>query len=506
MKKATTINMGKFQEWVLGSILVVSIALLSACGGGGSGGGTPAGTTTSGVSSGEIEGFGSIIVNGVKFEVEGAEVETEHGITTVASNETTILHEGMHVEVEVEFNDNGTTGTAARVIVDDELKGMVNGAPTADAAGNIRFTVLGQAVVATPGVTHVDDSNYADGELPLTTVTFSDGDFVEVHGLPDGNGNLIATYIEFLTNNQTTFENENEYQVTGTIDTGTLTATNFAINGQDINHATAAKDGTLAEGLLVEVKGTWSGPTVTATSIHIEDGFGNNLAKVEAEGLVRELTATTFTLKGQLVNYSNATFYGGVEADLANGLRVEAEGPIVNGTLQATKIKYKDNFRYDGAATKQANGSWSISNPGGATDLVVWLDDMTDDDALANADATSTTRDIRFRARQLQGPELLAIRTQDGSGGGGGTRQEFEAIVIVKGDPVVQILDDGTGTTGLLAFDTTPTADLQGATDFKIEDVSTSRAAFMAALNVGDRVKVRYDNGVEDEIQIELDD
>jgi len=45
-------------------VLSVAVAILSACGGGGGGGAT----SSSGVSSGEIEGFGSVIINGVHFE------------------------------------------------------------------------------------------------------------------------------------------------------------------------------------------------------------------------------------------------------------------------------------------------------------------------------------------------------------------------------------------------------------------------------------------------------
>src|SRR6056297_2998276 len=66
--------------------LGIAVAILSACGG--SGGGTTTSGTTPGLSSGEIEGFGSVVVNGVKYEVEGAEVETEHGVTTIIDNTT----------------------------------------------------------------------------------------------------------------------------------------------------------------------------------------------------------------------------------------------------------------------------------------------------------------------------------------------------------------------------------------------------------------------------------
>ncbi len=504
MKTATAITLGKFQEWLLGSILVVSIALLSACGGGGSSGsGITPGTTTSGVTSGEIEAFGSIIVNGVKFEVEGAQVETEHGVTTIISGatQTQHLHEGMQVEVEVEFNDDGKTGTATRIVIDDELEGEVTGLST-DPSGIVTFQILGQTVKAMPGSTHIDDT-VLNGQL----ANLADGMFVEVHGLPDGNGTIQATFIEWKAATLTDFNNlpgnEGEFEATGTITT-IPGANQFTMGSLLVDYTGVIPDGPLAVGTLVEVKGTLNAGTLEATRVHVEDGFGANLAKIEVEGLVRDLTATTFTLKGQLVDYSSATFYGGTSADLANGLKVEAEGPIVAGTLQAVKVKFKDNFRYEGMATKQADSSWRIENPDPTgTDLTVWIDAMTEDDANAGADPAATTRNLRIRARQMQGAELIATRTQDN--GGNATRQIFEATLMVKTDPNLQLLNDGSGSAGLLGFDTTITADLQ-ATDFEIEDVPTSRAAFMAALTVGDRVKARYDGGNEDQIEIELDD
>jgi len=56
--------------------------------------------------------------------------------------------------------------------------------------------------------------------------------------------------------------------------------------------------------------------------------------------------AQTFAVNGQRVDYSTAAFIGGPGTDLLNGTKVEAEGPIVSGILQAEKVKFKDGSTY----------------------------------------------------------------------------------------------------------------------------------------------------------------
>ncbi len=494
-------------------VLGIAVATLSACGGGG--GGTTSSGSTTGVTSGEIESFGSIVVNGVKFEVEGAEVEFEHGQTVIISEatQTEHLNEGMQVEVEVEFNDDGQTGTATRIIVDDELEGEVQGLDASNllTTGVVTFTVLGQTVVAIDGVTNIDDTQWG-GDL----ANVANGDFVEVHGLPDGNGTIQATLLEFKAATVDDFialGDEGEFEVTGEITT-TPTGTQFNI-GADllVDYTNATPDGPLAIGTLVEVKGTLdtstTPDTLNATRVHVEDGFDDQ-AKIEVEGLIRNLddpNTGEFTLKGQLVDYSGALFFGGVEADLANGIKVEAEGPVIGGVLLANKIKFKDSFRYEGAATEIDANTLNISVPSGAT-LVVLVDPaITDEEAGINF----ATNDVKIRARIMSGSTLIATRIDDR--GGQGTRQIFEAPVVDfdQATETVELLDDGTDTQqGLIVFDTSGLLDLnqQGGvdSDFEIEDSDVTRSTFYNSLNVGDHVKARYDNNVEDQIEIELED
>ncbi len=489
------------------SLIVLSFAvlLLGACGGGGSSSSNPPGATpVAGLASGTIDGFGSVIVNGVKFEVEGAEVEFEHGVTVIISGATQTLHlnEGMQVEVEGSFDDNGQTGTATRIIVDDELEGDITAISTNLDTGVVTFTILGQTVLAVPGATFIDDSAPLFSDINNLDV----GQFVEVHGLPDGLGTIQATFIESKALGLAGFDgvqnDERELELTGVITsmgTGTLT-----IGSQLVDTTSALIDGPLSIGTLVEVKGTLNGTTLEATLVHIEDGFGNQMAKIDLEGLVRNLdnpTAGQFSLNGQQVDYSSATFFGGVQADLINGLKVEAEGPIVNGLLVARKIKFKDSFRYEGAVTQVNDSTLSISVPGGGTLTVLVDPGMTQSETL-------TTANAKIRARIVDGSTLVATRVQNG---GSDNRQIFEGPVVdfsLAADSV-ELLDDGTKAgIGLIDVDTSTINDVThpSGSDFEIEDVKVSKAAFYQALNVGDRIKARFDNGFWDQIEIELED
>ena len=80
---------------------------------------------------GPVSGFGSIIVNGVRFETEGAQLLLED----VAS-----LRLGVTVQVDGSLAPGGTEGVARTVRAAAELRGPVQSADPA----RRRWTVLGQ--------------------------------------------------------------------------------------------------------------------------------------------------------------------------------------------------------------------------------------------------------------------------------------------------------------------------------------------------------------------------
>lgn len=490
MKAATLMNASRFFQISWFALVLIALLALSGCGGGSSSS-SPA-TPIPGVSAGEITGFGSIIVNGVRFHTGGAELSFGDGSAPVTlddnpSNNQLHLSKGMEVEVEGTFDGNGT-GTATRVIVDSTLTGPIQ---NLSPAGDVRtFTILGQNVVTARGMTLVDN------RVLLSNLDNLANDMViEVHGLPDGSGNVQASFIESST--ATIFE------LTGLVASRDVNGTDtFMIGSQLVDFSGAlVRDGDPSNGALVEVKGNLDpGGTFVATDVELKGDFGDQ-AKIEVEGLITALdtNAETFMLRGQPISFANARFMGGVEADLLNGLKVEAEGPISGGTLLAVKIKFKDNFRYEGEATQLGN-ELVITNPGGL-DLSITIDtNMTRNDSTAGPGLGQ----FKVRARQLSGPNLLATRVKDDSGGNT-TRQIFQAPVVRIAGPMVEILDDGNGA-GVIVIDTsTISTDNSGSSNFEIEDNDVGSTAFFAALQVGDIVKARWDGSWE-QIEIELDD
>ncbi|HEX9776754.1 MAG TPA: DUF5666 domain-containing protein [Geopsychrobacteraceae bacterium] len=470
------------------TLAVVAMLILAGCGSSGSSG--TSAVSTPGLSAGQIEGFGSVIVNGVKFEVEGAELEFEDGSLVTLTEGTQQLHlsEGMEVEIEGTFDDNGT-GSASRMSIDSTLDGPISG--LGQAGDVFTFTILGQTVVAVNGATLVDNT-VLGGSLN----NLADGMVIEVHGLPDGAGTVQASFIEWKAASAGDLP-PNSFELTGRATQ--LTATTFLVGTQLVDFTgVIPRDGILQEGSLVEVKGDLDGTTFVAIDVELKDGFDDQ-AKTEIEGLISDLNtgAGTFMIRGQLVDYNNAQFMGGVEADLLNGLKVEAEGPISNGVLLAVKIKFKDNFRYEGDSSLLGN-TLTIANPGGP-DLTITIDSNLTRDGSAGAGGQ-----VKVRARQTAGANLVATRVEDG---GNADRQIFEAQVARIADPLVEILADGSGG-GVIVIDTATILPDDSGSNFEIEDVETTRAAFFAALQVGDIVKARWDvaDSRWDNIEIELDD
>jgi hypothetical protein len=132
------------------------MATLAACGGGGGGSSslnTPAGTpptaaATSVVTTGPITAFGSVYVNGVRYETGNAQIEIDGRAATQAE-----LKVGHVVELKGTRGPNGANASAARIVRRNAVTGPI---ATIDATTN-RITVLGQTVLLTAS-TSFDDS------------------------------------------------------------------------------------------------------------------------------------------------------------------------------------------------------------------------------------------------------------------------------------------------------------------------------------------------------------
>lgn len=291
------------------------------------GSGSGGGMTGSGLVIGPITGLGSIVVNGVAFDVDDASIMID-GVPATASD----LALGMVVEVRGTIDARTSTGVASSVEFDDDLQGPVEAVDVSQST----IVVLGQVVIVT-------EATVFDG---VTLATLEVGDVIEVSGFPDGEGNVRATRIEL--------ESEEEgVELKGLIAELDAEAATFRIGAQLVDYAGAeienAPPGGLANDLLVEVEAD-SGPVggvLVAREVEVEetDFDGDEGEEVEIEGLVtRVISPTEFVLnQTRRVRIDAKTeFENGRAEDMAVNARLEAEGIVgSDGVLVAREIEFR---------------------------------------------------------------------------------------------------------------------------------------------------------------------
>jgi hypothetical protein len=320
----------------------VTLAFLAACGGGGGTpmAGTPAARTI--VTKGVIEKFGSIFINGIEIRTAGAKLHLPDDLNkpeVELQNEAEVqnhLKAGMVVTVR-DLVDNNGLHKAAEIEFRDNLEGLV------DDKGVDFITVMGQKIL-------VDD------KAKLAGITI--GSRVEVSGLPDQKGLLHASHLELRNTKE-------DFEVKGFV--SNLSATGFTLllspDATSGITVTLASGVTLPNGLkngdFVEVKSAASGASLVATKVELEEEKikAAENEEMEIEGIISDVSnlaaLNQFTLSsGQVIKISDATlFVGGARTDLAVGMKIEAEGPIVGGILMAEKITFKDNIRINANVT-----------------------------------------------------------------------------------------------------------------------------------------------------------
>lgn len=290
----------------------------------------------SGLSTGTIEKFGSLFVNGVEFKTLGAKLHLRDDKTTperVLKTETeiaTLLKSGMIVTVKGGINDDGITGIAQEIEFRNAMEGTI------DDKGVDFITVMGQKII-------VDDS------IKTVLGTLKVGDKVGISGLPDDRGQIRATHIE--AKDLAEFEAKGFISnLSGTTFTLLLdknAATGMAVTlGSGISLPVGAVNGSFVEVRTL----TAAGGVVTATKVELENELeAAENEKMENEGFVTKLIAPDdLIVNGQQVHTTATTmFVGGIKADLVVGMKVEAEGKVVGGILNATKLVFKENIRVE---------------------------------------------------------------------------------------------------------------------------------------------------------------
>lgn len=307
--------------------------ILTACGGGGGESGSVGANAAGATSVGSISGFGSVIVNGVRFDDSAARV-TDDSDNSISSSS---LGLGMTVEVSGSVNDDGT-GSASSINVFSEVQGPISNLNV----GAGTFSILGFDITVSSATVFEDLSGLS---------ALVNGNIVEVHGTRSGNA-ITATRIE----RKTPGVGDTLIKIRGQISGLNPTTSTFTMGTVTVNYAGAQvspNTGALAEGGFVKVRSTLSatGNTVTATRIQVVGtrpfGFADG-GKSELEGVVSDFVSLSqFKVSGIAVNASNASFVRGQAASIANGTRLEVKGVYSNNVITASKVKFEDGARVD---------------------------------------------------------------------------------------------------------------------------------------------------------------
>lgn len=316
---------------------IAALAMLVACGGGSSSGRTLT-TGMQGVStSGTITAFGSVYVNGVRYDIASATLHKNGRVVTQSA-----LAVGEVALVRGQRSAQSGQGVATSVDVEDNVIGPI---ATIDAASGT-LTVLGQTVLVTAS------TSFGRNITPADLTGLQPGDAIEVSGFADASGAITATRIGRA-------ETGDPLQVLGKVSGLDATSHLFMINGLAVDFGGASvtgfTNGAPADGDLVIVRGsTFDAAAVKLTATTVmppdtdprESGDGQHAetGEVELEGLVMNFnSATDFEVAGGKVTTTSTTvFEGGNAGDLANGLRVEVHGTLdANQVLVADKIEIR---------------------------------------------------------------------------------------------------------------------------------------------------------------------
>ena len=348
-------------------LLLTAIMATAACGGGGGGGSSPTaapppdqnpppaedpppatgGIERGGVAVGPIDGFGSVIVNGVRFDTSDTQFTIDDNVGAQED-----LSVGQVVIVRGSIDDDGLSGTADSIEYDDAVEGPVDAGSIDLAAGT--FSVLGQRVRVTT-TTVFDDSIQ-----PQSLDGLTDGDVVEVSGLPDADGFIRATRIDT--------SGTGEFEVKGLVSNLNVGALTFDIGDLTVDYSAATLEdfvqGGPSEGDLVEAKGSGlngAGALVAAIvelETELEDSdLGEDGDDAEIEGYVTGFrSGSDFDVLGVRVTTTAATVYERGTADQVQlNVRLEVEGHLqADGSILAEKVQFEPEGRLEASATVEA--------------------------------------------------------------------------------------------------------------------------------------------------------
>jgi len=332
---------GQTARLLIGAVLMMFASFtFSGCGGTGSdlaGGGT-GGT---GISTGSITGFGSVVMNGVHFLTDNnvapgyVTMKMFMGMDNSSMMDRDLFRVGMVVIIHHGPNDNN----AKQIEYQDNLQGPI---AAKNSGADNTVTILGQTVV-------VGDA--------AVFASLSPNDVAEVSGYVDAAGRIRTTYIAMVPCSMMTMCPVREFEVKGYV--SGLSSSGFRLGllpdgtGTTVTVSFAPAVGAgLANGMYVQVVTTDPQPVsggITATRIDKltpRTDFPEK-AMVDLEGLVTASPSgsgnvLSFAVEGKRVQTDNNTqFAGGTAPNIQPDVRLQVQGTENGGVLSAGNIIFR---------------------------------------------------------------------------------------------------------------------------------------------------------------------
>jgi Domain of unknown function (DUF5666) len=323
-------NKSTFRLSGLAALAAATFVLISCSGRNGTSSPSVSAAPTPVVMLGTVQRDSGVTVNGVAFDTNGASITADN-----TAKDPGFLANGMTVKLKGQINDDRVNGVADVIKVIAEVRGEIT------AMGTDSLTILGQAILVNSMTAFADVADFA---------ALKTGDRVEVHGMRDEAGNILATRIELLGPKDLAFD-----EVRGIV--SNMTATTFDIDGLTVTFGAdtiiTPPDATFGNGDIVEIH--LSGTTAVRIEVERADAafIPDEGQEFEVEGFISGFTDASgdFKIGDQPVHVEGSVrFRGGDATDLGNNVMVEAEGHLTGGVLLAEKITFKDTIRIEANA------------------------------------------------------------------------------------------------------------------------------------------------------------
>jgi hypothetical protein len=366
------------------SLLALAVSGLAGCGGGQIGTlfAGPPGTGGTGLfAQGTISGFGSVIVNGIRFDDTAATVQVD-GVTVTSLE----LRLGMVADVQGLRGADLTLGVANAIAVWSIAQGAVSqvqggqfmvagmlvqtdAATVFDGIGSVaalanglrvavwglqsgidgsRWTATRVAVVASTvlvGTGVISAAGTLNG-LALSGAAVASlgvGELVRVQGQLALSGTDVNVESVKRLGLQSDSMPQGEVEVEGLV-TALLSGSRFMLGYVEVDASSATLASlykALAVGQRIEVEGTWVGRVLKAGKLEMESE--QQLDEVEIEARIEQFTSLAdFVVRGQRCNASLAKITEGKVTDMKVGVKVKLHGTKAGNVLMVTELKISD--------------------------------------------------------------------------------------------------------------------------------------------------------------------